>query len=605
MLERNEAIKKQDYDPALRIARKLCRLMPDSPEAWALKEFNEIIAGNRRGIDGLEAALASFPYSIDLLFRLAGIREAMGQEWQAKKLYRRIVAIDPLSFQALNSLRSLQDKPPIEEILPMPALGDYVPPDSVFASLEPGTAAVILADIERRIVFANGANFGTHYLLVKVLTDAGVNRFGRQILESSLGISSSDVKEARTIKPDGRRIEAEVQGLVVGFQSLTPADMIELSYTVSSFNPGALAKELWDDHFFQWTEPCLLSCYELLAPQEVTFEHVVHNAADAVDYTTSQVEDFARHTWKAENLPAFWTEANAPGVRERVPWLDLSTLGNWQEISEWYTTLSRWPAKPTSQIRETAAEVATGSATKLDEAQRLFEFVRDEIEYDDIIFGQGGVVPRRAKGVLVSQYGDCKDQCSLLIALLAARGIPASFVLTRTGNGRIAHLPSPRFVHSIIAAEIDGRCIYMDPTREFLPFDADYLPPEETWALPIRPQTDLAFWKCDLPGSRGDSVRVVARLERDGTLHADVRAVFHDPRKIERLRAEGELLCARDRREFFDMKVAADMPGRVVTDAAWEGDQEDTGAIWLVYSLRQEPLGFSRNGRGILWVRLF
>jgi tetratricopeptide (TPR) repeat protein len=599
--QRNEALEKRDYDAALTLAKRICRLMPDSPEAWARKEFNEVVQENPRGIQGLETALASFPYSTDLLHHLAGIREALGEEPKAKRLYRRIVEIDPLDFAALNSLRSLEDKPPMEEILPLPVLGDYVPPDSVFASFEPGTDAVILADIDRRIVFDSGANLKIRYLLVKVLTDAGGNRFGRQVIEGGLGINSYDVKEARTIKPDGRRIEAQELGAVIGFQSLAPGDMIELSYTVSSFNPGALATEFWDGHFFQWNEPCLFSSYELLVPQELHFESAIHNAdGDAVIYTKGTVEDFVRHTWEVRDLPEFWTEANAPPTRERALWLDISTFENWQEISDWYAALVTWPAEATSQIRETAAEVTQSSAGVMEDARRLFGFVREEIKYDDVVFGTGGVVPRRAKDVLVSQYGDCKDQCSLLSALLSARGIPASFVLTQADHGRIPYLPSPRFTHVIIAADIDGRRVYMDPTREFLPFDADYLPPEETWALPIAPETDLVSWQRDLPGSRTDSVRVVARLDRDGSLHAQVRATFRDPREIERLRAEAELLCAKDRRELFEMMVATTMPGRVITNATWDGERGESYAVSIVYSLEQSPVDFSRNGRGIL-----
>jgi len=228
-LRERDATEQEDFRGALEYANLLSELAPDSPGFWASRHYLALLAGDYRGIQGLEQALASFPFSISLLERMAGIREATERPDDARTLYERILAIDPLNFEVRNALRAKKDLPPVEEILPIPSFGDYLPSDSVLATVEQGTPALVLADIDRRIVLGDGANAEFRYQLVKVLTDKGVAEFGRQGLDLGNGTTSYGILEARTIKPDGRQIEAERIGPAVAFQSLTPGDVIELS----------------------------------------------------------------------------------------------------------------------------------------------------------------------------------------------------------------------------------------------------------------------------------------------------------------------------------------------------------------------------------------
>ena len=87
-----------------------------------------------------------------------------------------------------------------------------------------------------------------------------------------------------------------------------------------------------------------------------------------------------------------------------------------------------------------------------------------------IFLGSGGVVPNLADQVMRNRYGDCKDKTTLLIALLASKGIEASTAMVNSGSAfEIPRLGSVNpFNHVIVY--IPQWDLYLDPTAELAPF---------------------------------------------------------------------------------------------------------------------------------------
>jgi transglutaminase-like putative cysteine protease/tetratricopeptide (TPR) repeat protein len=597
---RDEALKKEDFATAKRLTEELCKLEPADPENIADLAFLTFLLGNPKGFNELKALRTTFPYSKRVIEYLAQIQSAIGQNDEAQELYEELLRLDPSDFEVRNKVRSLKDKPRIEEILTPPEI-DF---DFTGGQLrEPDHAqAVVLGDVEQRVVFRDGATVKRRDLVIRINNDAGVRRFGRMTIPGILGLGDLNIIEARTLKPNGTRVEAELSGNVVIFQSLVPGDIIELRYTINSFYFGDLSNEFWDEHQFQWDIPCKISSYALLVPPPTEFQHVLHNAdTTTVEYTKAREGEFMRYEWTMRDLPPYWAEANAPHARDMLPWLDVSTIDSWGRIAEWYEAITTWPSQPTVQVRLLAEELCRGAETKLEEVRALFEFVRDEIEYEDVLFGTRAVVPRLAKNVLSSQYGDCKDQTSLLVGLLQARGIPAHFVLASDDMGETPYLPSPRFNHTFVAAEVDGRRIYLDPTREALPFDPEWKPTEKTWVLLVEPGADLEpLWL--RPEERADTVEVVGRIADDGTIQAAVVMTIRNVRRVEASRLEGSLLIEPDRKEFLQMTLAEALPGCVATDIQWKDN--DDGSCETSYSLTLPGVGPRGSDEGVLFPML-
>ena len=85
-----------------------------------------------------------------------------------------------------------------------------------------------------------------------------------------------------------------------------------------------------------------------------------------------------------------------------------------------------------------------------------------EIRYVGIEIGIGGLQPHPAADVFKYRYGDCKDKATLLIAMLNAVGVRATWVLVDTHRGFIdPALPSIQGNHAIAAIEMPAG--YSDP----------------------------------------------------------------------------------------------------------------------------------------------
>ncbi|ROO83563.1 transglutaminase superfamily protein [Actinocorallia herbida] len=89
-------------------------------------------------------------------------------------------------------------------------------------------------------------------------------------------------------------------------------------------------------------------------------------------------------------------------------------------------------------------------------AQAAFDFVRDEITHS---VDAGDVrVPWRASDVLAQGTGFCYAKDHLYVALLRLAGIPSGFGYQRLSDDRGGFV-----LHGIVAAELDGRWIRLDP----------------------------------------------------------------------------------------------------------------------------------------------
>ncbi|QDT69492.1 Transglutaminase-like superfamily protein [Planctomycetes bacterium MalM25] len=80
-------------------------------------------------------------------------------------------------------------------------------------------------------------------------------------------------------------------------------------------------------------------------------------------------------------------------------------------------------------VRRRAESLVEGATGEIEQAQRLFEWVRDEIPHTNDINGR--VVTCRASEVLEHGTGICYAKSHLLAALCRAVGIPAGFCYQR------------------------------------------------------------------------------------------------------------------------------------------------------------------------------
>jgi hypothetical protein len=127
----------------------------------------------------------------------------------------------------------------------------------------------------------------------------------------------------------------------------------------------------------------------------------------------------------------------------------------WAEIGDWYDNLASPRTEAPQDIAAKSREVVASAADFKGKIQDVAGFMQREIRYVGIEIGIGGLQPHPAADVFRNRYGDCKDKATLLIAMLNAVGVRATWVLVDTHRGFVdPALPSRDGNHMIAAIEL-------------------------------------------------------------------------------------------------------------------------------------------------------
>ncbi|CAB3746521.1 MULTISPECIES: DUF3857 domain-containing transglutaminase family protein [Burkholderia] len=340
-------------------------------------------------------------------------------------------------------------------------------------------------------VDASGRRTAQVDLSVKLLTDAAIARFGQYVLQYNAQLQTLGINAAQTVHADGSTVPVDVQhGIfdrpapvtaaapqfsaehlrIVAFPALSKGDSIRLSYTLTDTDtlfPGKFSVQL----AFPPTEDYRAASITLDTP-----------AAMAVAIEAREVSATADTTRDGRRIRVYRYETPAPGPIEEqsnaVAWTDRGPLfvatnfSSYADIARAYRARAADKQAPADAIRALADQITAGVDDRREQAMRLYAWVARNIRYVGVYFGAGPVVPHPADAVLANRYGDCKDQVTLLSALLAAKGIESRTVLVNLGDRyRLPEAPDVlAFNHAIVwLPEFDA---FADTTAGVLPFGA-------------------------------------------------------------------------------------------------------------------------------------
>lgn len=180
--------------------------------------------------------------------------------------------------------------------------------------------------------------------------------------------------------------------------------------------------------------------------------------------------DRRRYTW---TLHPRAYEAQEPGSTapvDRDPHVIVSSYAGWETIGQAFFSGAAPASVPVPEIWALAEDITRGIAGRREQTQAIFEYVSKHIRYVAVILGLGGYVPHDAVSILSNKYGDCKDQVTLMRALLAARGIDADYALINlAATYNTFGTPAPEWFNHVILyiPELD---LYADPTDKYASF---------------------------------------------------------------------------------------------------------------------------------------
>jgi Domain of Unknown Function with PDB structure (DUF3857)/Transglutaminase-like superfamily len=275
----------------------------------------------------------------------------------------------------------------------------------------------------------------------------------------------------------------------------------------------------------------------------------------------------------------------------------------WAAIGDWYDGLASSRTEAPREIDVKAREIAGTAADFKGKIQSVAGFMQREIRYVGIEVGIGGLQPHSAADVFKYRYGDCKDKATLLISMLNAVGVRATYVLVDTHRGFVdPALPSRDGNHMIAAIEMPSG--YSDPDlravvtarngRHYLIFD-----PTDTY-------TPIGFIRPELQGSYGVLVagkesqiiglpiltpdastvdrQASFTLDADGTLKGKVTEVRSGDTATHYrylYNAESE----KEQREFMDHRLQHDLASFTLESATAENTHDMSKSVVVNFSL--------------------
>lgn len=477
----------------------------------ARKQYDQALAH-------IKQALAISPGASVLWARAGALDRTLYDSAGAFMSFTQALECDPANFDAREALRDVTGAASPFSIMPSANI-DSIIASSPMAAEAPDAAAVYLFDDLRRVVYDGSRAEVLRETVIKILTTEGIDAFKEYRLPFS-GDGSLIIEKAIVRKADGREIPADHNSGLLVFKGLVPGDYLIIRTRSRESRSGRLAKYFWDSYDFNAFYPVLLSRYSILVPVGTSFKWQTDNWSSDPRITPTPFGTL--YTWTNRNEPAIEYEEGMPDYGSIGKQLQVSSVDSWRDLISWYYDIARTKTRSSYEIASLMKDLLPKDASEADVIKAVYQYITSEIRYSSVPFRQSGIVPQKARDVLVTRIGDCKDVATLCIAMLAERNIEAYHVLLRTNTSPLFRTPLPSipFDHCIVAIMSKKGLMYMDLTADNIPVGSLPFGDVDGLALMIKPGEAEPFrlGKSDFPANN-IQVTTAMNLLDDGSAH--------------------------------------------------------------------------------------
>ena len=299
--------------------------------------------------------------------------------------------------------------------------------------------AIVLWESEVFDLDEDGKRVYSTRRVVKLFNKDGYH-FGEVRIPYAEGGDDVTIHHARTIRPNGTRVELDESDIVRGITPASAAEMgllvntrllyfelpeisdgsiIDYAYSAKNLR-DAMKGEFWRQVFFQVDEP--IQYYRLTT--HIPKKKQLYYEVDGPEIVPTITENnYTRtYTFEAKDVPALRSEPLMPAVSDLAYSISLTTLDSWDELVTWYATLIREQDRITDDIESKTKEILFGAFTRQEKIKRLYEFVASKIKYAGDERGIWAIKPYPAGEVLKKEWGDCKGKSTLLSTMLSCCG---------------------------------------------------------------------------------------------------------------------------------------------------------------------------------------
>ena len=363
--------------------------------------------------------------------------------------------------------------------------------DGVTRQKYPDADAVTVEEIEKVSYNPDGTSETYAEAWTKILTEKGRREESLITLHYSKRYGSARILYVGAIDAQGREREINVAATTkestdnssVVANIYDPLDR-QIACTIPGLKIGETVhikihrktdksriKNHWADIcIMEWKAPILKSVYEVKAPASRPIRaKAIRNPLGNVTETVNKLADGSmQYIFTATNSPQMFPEPDMPPAYTQVQNIRLSTAASWREISKWYWDLCVPHLEKTNAAMTNKVAELKGTLKGEALVRAVFKFVSQEIRYMGLTMEDTspGYAPHDVDVTFDNRYGVCRDKAGLLVAMLRIAGVEAFPVLINVGAKMDKEVPQPYFNHAIVAAQLNGKYILMDPTNE-------------------------------------------------------------------------------------------------------------------------------------------
>ncbi len=541
----------------------------------------ELLAANGRLPDALnafasiEAVAGADP---EVFERKSRVFLLAGRKDEAIAAMSRSLALHAQNPGLKEALRSLKGDDAAS--LPPPALP--IPPTAAIPAAWLKEDAVVLVDSATARVQPSGQASNFQQLVIRVLTDRGVEAYRSYPISYSPDRQEVRVLKARVTKADGsindgfsdaeRSLNEPWSGMyydarvrLLSFPNLEKGDTLEISYRVDdTANENLLADYFGAIDTIAGIHPKLRYAYtvEMPASRPLYWNKSTLPAWVQVQQTTLP-DGRVSYRFEANEVKKVVPEPMMPGFGESVTNLHVSTYKSWDDVGRYFWALVKDQLTPNDELKRTVDQVLKKVDRKNKRAvvEALYGFVVTNTRYVALEFGIHGFKPYRVDRVLARRFGDCKDKASLLVAMLGLAGVDARLTLLRMRHlGRIAPEPASLAAFNHAIAYVPSLDLYLDGTAEFV--GSTELPSGDRQAnvLRIEPAGNSVFTTTPeaAPDANTTAVEMDVALRPDGSAELKGVSTFSGQAAPEQRRL---LATSTGRNQIFEQAWAQQFPG--------------------------------------------
>ena len=351
---------------------------------------------------------------------------------------------------------------------------------------EAGDDVIILLHEGRYVFESDGRSRFTERLVYRILTPKAVQEWATVQVMWVPWYQERPSIRARVITPDsaGHALDPRTIGespadqnqfnvfgdtrvLQAPLPAIVPGSVVERETVIAETRPRfdrGVVKVL----FFGRTAKVLESRLVIDVPTSLPIRYVTR-LLPSVEPQRREVNGRVQFTFESGALdPIQSVDAFAPSDEPQRPYVAFSTGSSWTDVAAAYGKLVN------SQIDDAALAEMTREAigearTREEIAAQLLARVHRDVRYTGVEFGRAAIVPTTPSQTLTRGYGDCKDQATLLVAMLRLAGIDSHVALLNSGSGTDIEKDLPgfgAFTHAIVYVP-GAPPLWIDPTDEF------------------------------------------------------------------------------------------------------------------------------------------